>query len=275
MPNISTTNYDYEGRSKAAGPLTEPPADGQYRVRFRRLDGARPIRSTLLVLAALLLLGGFLVWLMLPAHWPSGEAGSVIRIASITMTVTTGIIGLFAFLNLATLCRATLLARDPIPVRAAPGHRVAFVTTIVPVKEPIEMVGRRSRPPGRSATTADIDVWLLDEGDDPAVRAMCAALGVHHFTGEGSALEPGVSGRFKAKTQARQLQRLARGARRLSTTSCSSVDPDHVPLPSFAERMLGYFRDPDVAFVVGPQVYGNYDNLVTKCAESQQFLFHG
>ncbi|MCZ9339458.1 glycosyl transferase, partial [Streptomyces sp. TRM76130] len=33
-------------------------------------------------------------------------------------------------------------------------------------------------------------------------------------------------------------------------------------------------RDPDVAFVVGPQVYGNYSNPVTKAAESQQFLFH-
>lgn len=48
-----------------------------------------------------------------------------------------------------------------------------------------------------------------------------------------------------------------------------------MPLPGFCERMLGYFRDPNVAFVVGPQVYGNYDNFVTKCAESQQFVFHG
>ena len=38
--------------------------------------------------------------------------------------------------------------------------------------------------------------------------------------------------------------------------------------------MLGYFRDPDVGFVIGPQVYGNYDTSVTKAAESQQFLFH-
>jgi hypothetical protein len=54
----------------------------------------------------------------------------------------------------------------------------------------------------------------------------------------------------------------------------ASVDTDHVPLPNFLERMMGYFRDPDVAFVVGPQVYGNYHNPVTKAAESQQFLFH-
>src|SRR6202034_502906 len=52
------------------------------------------------------------------------------------------------------------------------------------------------------------------------------------------------------------------------------VDTDHVPLPNFAERLLGYFRDPDVAFVVAPQVYGNYSGFVTRSAESQQFLFH-
>ncbi|CAM5455154.1 hypothetical protein SFUMM280S_02894 [Streptomyces fumanus] len=54
----------------------------------------------------------------------------------------------------------------------------------------------------------------------------------------------------------------------------ASVDTDHEPLPNYLERMLGFFRDPDVAFVIGPQVYGNYDNPVTKAAESQQFLFH-
>ena len=47
-----------------------------------------------------------------------------------------------------------------------------------------------------------------------------------------------------------------------------------MPLPNFAERLLGYFRDPDVGFVVGPQVYGNYEGFVVRSAESQQFLFH-
>lgn len=54
----------------------------------------------------------------------------------------------------------------------------------------------------------------------------------------------------------------------------ASVDTDHVPLPQYLERMLGFFRDPDIAFVVGPQVYGNYTASVTKAAESQQYLFH-
>jgi cellulose synthase/poly-beta-1,6-N-acetylglucosamine synthase-like glycosyltransferase len=54
------------------------------------------------------------------------------------------------------------------------------------------------------------------------------------------------------------------------------MDPDHVPVPSFLERTLGYFRDPDVAFVVAPQVYGNvFDNWIAHGASAQQYLFSG
>ena len=52
------------------------------------------------------------------------------------------------------------------------------------------------------------------------------------------------------------------------------VDPDHVPLPIMAERLLGYFRDPEVAFVVTPQFYGNQEHRITRWAESAQYLFH-
>ena len=156
---MHNSRYDYDRGSRLAGPLTEPPF-GPYRVHFRRLDDARPVLASLLVLAALLFVGGFLVWLMLPSHWPTDSKGTVVYAASIVMTASTAIIGVFAFLNVATLCRATLLARDPVPVRAPPGQRVAFLTTIVPAKEPIELVrptlGQRSTSPtpGRSTVAA-------------------------------------------------------------------------------------------------------------------------
>ncbi len=242
-------------------------------MQFRRLQGARPVRSSLLVAAALLLLSGFLAWLMMPSHWPTGEAGPVIEVASITMTVTTGVIGLFAFLNLATLCRATLLARDPIPVHAPPGQRVAFVTTIVPSAEPLEMVVTTLEAARQIRYDGGIDVWLLDEGDDPAVKEMCRRLGVAHFSRRGVDRWNRPTGRFKAKSK--------HGNWNAWLDACGDeyefvlgVDPDHVPLPNYAERFLGYFRDPDVAFVVGPQVYGNYEGFVVRAAESQQFLFH-
>jgi cellulose synthase/poly-beta-1,6-N-acetylglucosamine synthase-like glycosyltransferase len=265
--------YDYERHSQIAGPLAEPPADGQYRVQFRRLEGSRPVRSTLLVMIALLFVGGFLTWLMLPAHWPRSGDDVLVNIASIVVTATTGIIGWFAFLNVATLCRATLLARDPVPVRPEPGQRVAFLTTIVPEAESLELVRPTLEAALRIRHDGPFDVWLLDEGNDPDVRRMCAELGVNHFSRRGVEHWNQPKGPHRARSKHGNYNAWldAHGER---YDFMLGVDPDHVPLPNFAERLLGYFRDPDVGFVVGPQVYGNYEGFVVRSAESQQFLFH-
>lgn len=265
--------YDYERHSQVAGPLTDPPADGPYRVQFRRLDGSQPVRSTLLVLIALLFVGGFLTWLMLPAHWPRSGEDVLVNIASIVVTASTGIIGWFAFLNVATLCRATLLARDPVPVRPEPGQRVAFLTTIVPQVESLELVRPTLEAALKIRHDDQLDVWLLDEGDDPDVRQMCAELGVNHFTRRGVEAWNQPTGPHRAKTKHGNYNAWL-AAHGEGYDFMLGVDPDHVPLPNFAERFLGYFRDPDVAFVVGPQVYGNYQGFVVRSAESQQFLFH-
>ena len=67
------------------------------------------------------------------------------------------------------------------PVRPAPdGIRVAVVSTCVPSVGPVEMLASSLR--AMVAIDYPHDTWLLDEGDDPAVRALCAELGVKHFT---------------------------------------------------------------------------------------------
>ena len=182
---MSKSTYDYERYSQLAGPLAEPPEGGRYRVQFRRLDGSQPIRSTLLVLFALLFVGGFLAWLMLPSHWPRSTDDLAVNVASIVVTATTGIIGWFAFLNVATLCRATVLARDPVPVRPQRGQRVAFLTTIVPEAESLDLLRPTLEAARRIRHDGQLDVWLLDEGDDPDVKRMCAELGVNHFSRRG------------------------------------------------------------------------------------------
>jgi cellulose synthase/poly-beta-1,6-N-acetylglucosamine synthase-like glycosyltransferase len=242
-------------------------------VQFRRLEGSRPVRSTLLVLIALLFVGGFLTWLMLPGHWPRLGDDLLVNVASIIVTATTGIIGWFAFLNVATLCRATLLARDPVPVRPPAGQRVAFLTTIVPEAESLELLRPTLEAALKVRHTGELDVWLLDEGDDPEVRRMCAELGVNHFSRRAVERWNQPKGPHRAKSKHGNYNAWleAHGDR---YEFMLGVDPDHVPLPNFAERFLGYFRDPDVAFVVGPQVYGNYRGFVVRSAESQQFLFH-
>lgn len=231
------------------------------------------MRSTLLVVAALLFVGGFFAWMMLPSHWPRHSGGLAIDVASVVMTVTTGVIGWFAFLNVATLSRATFLARDPIPVPPRRGTRVAFLTTIVPQVEPLETVRRTLEAAVQIQHSGPLDVWLLDEGDDSDAKEMCAELGVHHFTRRGVERWNQPSGRYKAKSKHGNYNAWI-DAHGDDYEFFLGVDPDHVPLPNFAYRFLGYFRDPNVAFVVGPQVYGNYSGFVTRCAESQQFLFH-
>jgi cellulose synthase/poly-beta-1,6-N-acetylglucosamine synthase-like glycosyltransferase len=176
-------------------------------------------------------------------------------------------------INVMSLSLASVVARDPIPVPPEHGLRVAFVTTIVPGKEPIDMVWRTLVAARRIRHHGPLDVWLLDEGNDPAVRAMCAHLGVHHFSRKGQPRFNTKRGAFKAKTKHGNYNSWleVHGSR---YSVMMSVDPDHVPLSNYADRILGYFRDPNVAFVVGPQTYANCDNLVTVAAESQQFPFH-
>nr|WP_275586384.1 glycosyltransferase family 2 protein [Geodermatophilus normandii] len=153
------------------------------------------------------------------------------------------------------------------------GQRIAFITTIVPSKEPIGMVRRTLEAAVAVRYEGTLDVWLLDEGDDPAVRALCTELGVRHFTRAGVPQWNRSTGPNKARTKHGNYNAWLE-AHGDEYDFWISVDTDHVPLPNMAERLMGYFHDRDVAFVVGPQVYGNYDNFVTRAAESQQYLFH-
>ncbi|MBP2584797.1 hypothetical protein J3A78_005275 [Streptomyces sp. PvR006] len=267
--------YDYDTYSRLAGPLTEP-EPGTYQVRYRSLLSKEPhrIRAVLLMSLAPLLSALLLAYLVWPSHWTVREGGDR-RLAHLdtAMLVSIGLICFFMLVNVTAIAHATMVARDPIPVYAEKGTRVAFLTTYVPGKEPLTMVRGTLEGATRLRHDGLLDVWLLDEGDSPEARALCAELGVRHFTRAGVPEWNRAKGVHKARTKHGNYNAwLARHGD--AYDYFASVDTDHVPLPDFLERMLGYFRDPDIAFVVGPQVYGNYTNTVTKAAESQQFLFH-
>jgi cellulose synthase/poly-beta-1,6-N-acetylglucosamine synthase-like glycosyltransferase len=268
---VQTYHYDYDRYSELAGEPVE--AGPEHTVEYRRLNHGRArLWSILLVSAALLFQSVFLIWLMWPSHYPQGQSGWQLAV-SVTMIVFIGAIETFRLINVGTLAMATVHARDPIPVLPETDSRVAFITTIVPGKEPLHMLRRTLEAALQIRHSGVLDVWVLDEGDDDEVKAMCAEIGVRHFSRKGIEEWNTAEGRYKAKTKHGNYNSW------LFTHGYNydywiSVDTDHVPLPNFAERLLGYFRDPDVAFVVGPQVYGNYDNFVTRAAESQQYLFH-
>ncbi|MGW5428424.1 glycosyltransferase family 2 protein [Streptomyces sp. NPDC004059] len=273
----SLPRYDYEHYSRLAGPLTQPDPTKPYQVQYRSLLSQEPhrIRAALMLGAAPVLSLVLLFWLLQPEHWTERDypAYGFLPALDVVMLVSIGLIEFFRCMNVLSNAHATLVARDPVPVVPESGTSVAFLTTYVPGKEPLEMVMRTLEAAVKLRHRGLLHVWLLDEGDDPEVKEVCARLGVHHFTRKGVERWNRPKGPHRAKTKHGNYNAWLE-AHGDDYDFFASVDTDHVPLPNYLERMLGYFRDPDVGFVIGPQVYGNYDTFVTKAAESQQFLFH-
>jgi cellulose synthase/poly-beta-1,6-N-acetylglucosamine synthase-like glycosyltransferase len=274
---VEPSTDDLDRFSTLAGELTEPPEPGtEYRVRYRSLLGLErrhPARTFVITVLCMLLEIGFVVWLLQPEHLSEAGGGSTASVANVFVIVSICLMEVMRMINVTSLALASLAVRNPIPVRAPDGLRVAFATTIVPSQEPLEVVRRTLCAARAIVYEGTMDVWLLDEEDDPAVSQMCVELGVEHFTRKGIADWNQLAGPYKARSKHGNYNSwLAAHGDRYDVLA--SVDPDHIPASNFLERILGYFRDSNVAYVVGPQNYANCDNFVTTGAESQQFPFH-
>ncbi len=249
------------------------------RVRFRRIASPRQrLMLTLLALFNAATAVAFIGWLLLPAHVPGpgvvGLGGWKLAIARISFCVVITVETIRLVQNFAVWVFAWAM-KDPVPKAPMAGLRVAILTTIVPSKEPIHVVERTLRAMLKIRYRGAVDVWILDEGDDPAVKEMAARLGVHHFSRKGIPKYNQTGGPFRAKTKAGNHNSWRDRYERYYDV-VAQMDPDHIPLECFLERTIGYFRDPDVAFVVAPQVYGNmYNNWVAHGASVQQYFFSG
>jgi cellulose synthase (UDP-forming) len=249
------------------------------RVSFRRVasPAQRAVLTILAVFNALTALA-FIGWLLLPAHVPGpgvvGFGGWRLGVARVSFCIVICVESIRLVQNFAVWVFA-LAMKDPVPKAAPAGLRVAMLTTIVPSREPLSVIERTLQAMRKVRYRGQVDVWILDEGDDPAVKAMAERLGVHHFSRKGIPRYNQPAGPFRAGTKAGNHNAWRDGYERFYDV-VAQMDPDHVPLPCFLERTIGYFRDPDVAFVVAPQVYGNmYASWVAHGASVQQYLFSG
>jgi len=216
------------------------------------------------------------IYLLLPGNLPRLRPGD-------HLGNTVAIIGLFLMvvLQLIVALRTWVLAYfaaracDPVPMPPQPGLRVAVLTTIVPGKEPVELVMTTLRAMKRIRHDGPLDVWLLDEGDDDEVRRRCEEIGVRHFSRKGHPGWNQPSGPFRARTKHGN-HNAWRSAHEDEYDAVAQMDPDHVPYPNFLVRTLGYFADPDTAFVVAPQVYANVtESFVARGAAELAYIFHG
>ena len=266
----------YARSAEIAGP---PDLSADPRVSFRRTaSSAQLVMLTLLAVINALTALAFIGWLLLPVHVPGpgvmGFGGWRLGLARVSFCVVICVESIRLVQNFAIWVLAFAM-RDPVPKAPLSGLRVAMLTTIVPSREPIAVVESTLRAMREVRYRGYVDVWILDEGDDPAVKAMAERLGVYYFSRKGIPRYNQPTGPFRAKTKAGNHNAWRDGYERFYDV-VAQMDPDHVPLPCFLERTIGYFRDPDVAFVVAPQVYGNmYENWIAHGASVQQYLFSG
>ena len=293
---LAESGYDCDRSSHIAGPLTEPQAGKEYRVQYRRIHHNRRefVMTRLIAVVLLALDARFMWWLVEPSHWPdlaftvphamTGDTAAKVIAELVGMwllrfSMVLGSILMQAFLmgNVLSIARASVAARYPIPVTPPLGLRIILATTMVPGKEPWEMVKRTLeaalRVPYNGGPGSYVHVWLLDEGADKKVQAACAVMGVHYFTRKNQGYLEQETGWDAQRTKHGNYNSFIRKHGE-DYDILIMFDTDNVPLPPLVERMAGYFRDPNVAYVVGPQDYENQGTHVSRWATSAQYPFH-
>lgn len=299
-----------------AGPKVRLTARKKYRVAYKDIVTndltLYRIWAKVISYGTLALIVAYACVILWPSHWlitqyPDAPYAS----ASIVMLMCLILLVVFLIVGTYSATRATVHAKNPVPVSTPKNLRVAFATTRAP-GEPIEMVEATLRAAKQVRYGHGmVDVWLLDETKDERLKTICKDLSVHYFSRKGVKrwntpppehilnrrrlhaiflyLLVGIRSEhlhrhhpdpyYAAKTKHGNFNawRQYLSNKGISYDILAGVDTDQVPESNYLNRMLGYFRDPDVGFVVGPQVYGNYkfgyDHLVVRWAESQASFF--
>jgi cellulose synthase (UDP-forming) len=161
----------------------------------------------------------------------------------------------------------------PASISPEPGLRVAVGTSFVPAAEPVAMLETTLR--AMIAMDYPHDTWVLDEGDDPAVRALCDRLGARHFSRRRDPRYDTPSGAFAARTKYGNynawLTEKVYGAYDCVVT----FDPDHVPERRYLTTLLGYFRDPAVAYVqAAPVHYNQRASFIARGAAEEGYAYY-
>lgn len=163
--------------------------------------------------------------------------------------------------------------RRPIPVPAQLGWSVGVLTTFVPDAESLEML--RHTVQALVAMDYPHDTWVLDEGDDPRVKALCIRLGAHHFSRKHLPHYQTEEGIFKSRTKYGNVNAWLHEIGFDRYDIISAFDPDHVPKPSFLGRVLGYFEDEQIGYVQAAQVYYNQAaSFIARGAAEETYAYY-
>jgi len=142
------------------------------------------------------------------------------------------------------------------PPMPSPGLQVdIFVPTY---NEPLWIVRRTLL--GARAVCYPHTTYLLDDGNRPEMAALAQQLGCQYLA-RGHNTDAKAGNLNFALTHSRG-------------DLIAIFDADHIPMPEFLDRTLGYFADPRVAFVQTPQEFYNIDSYQHRADLEHRRLWH-
>ena len=242
----------------------------------RKLDGMtlkEEVVFTMLLIIGMSLTVAFGVWWFWPTHIPTNWAGPWHLLDYCLFAALSYLVWQQIGMEVFSWYIAEHIRVPEKSVMPAEGMRVAYLTAFVPGAEPYEVLERSLQ--AMTEVSYPHDTWLLDEGDDETAREICERYGVNHYSRKGKDAFNTAEGKFKARTKGGNYNAwLSLYSDRYDIVA--QHDVDFVPSKDFLLRTLGYFRDPQVAFVGAPQVYGNLDSSwIARGAAEQTYGFYG
>lgn len=200
-------------------------------IRRPALEPLRPVQQ-LLVFAYLIVATLYLAWRATTLN-PDAPIFSGLVYAAELFGFATTLLHLFMVWGLTVR----------LPVKAESG---LTVDVLVPTyNEPVEIV-RRTLLSVRNLDYPHT-AWLLDDGRRPEMEALATELGVRYLT--------------RDDNRHAKAGNLNNALKHCHGQFVAIFDADHAPRRDFLERTLGYFRDPEVAFVQTPQDFFNLDSF--------------
>ena len=260
---------DADGRRRARRSLTvvrDNPVPSASTAGWADLLGAPSVESTrsrdlahLGGFAAMTALIGYLTWRIaytLPATgWNLAAAWVLIGFEAIPL------VGMV--FRLVTLWNIDSVAPAPV-TRAPDGMTVAVL--IPTYDEPAEVIAPTIA--AACALEPAHQTWVLDDGERPWVEEICQAYGARYVC------RP-VHDHAKAGNLNHALAVMEReadaGADDIDVIAV--LDCDHVPLESFLTSTLGWFDDPEIGLVQGPQSFYNAGAFDDDGVNGEQGLF--
>ncbi len=214
----------------------------------------------------------FGTWWFQPTHIPHNFAG-VSHMLDFVLFFGLSYIVWYQIINELFYWYNAYLMRCAIPMKPEKDLSVAFLTAFVPGSESYEILEKNLK--AMVAVDYPHDTWLLDEGNDEIAKKICKKYGVFHFSRKNVEQYNTLDGEFKLKTKAGNYNSWF-DSHGIEYHIVAQVDVDFIPKKNFLTSTLGYFKDPKVAFVGTPQIYGNQDeSWIARGAAEQAFSFYG